>query len=216
MFSLPKASTLSLTRCSGITLSGGQKARVALARAVYARTKYVFLDDPLSAVVSTSSLSPQVNASPGLQDSHTSRFLFERLFSGPLLANRTVVLVTHHVGLVLPACQYLVHMLNGRIEAQGTPEGLRARGLLHDSLGDSSKKIENDGAGPSIEAPTVDTMLQEVKAEAKEVAKVASAAKTPRQLVQDERRETGGVKWSIYNTYLKSSYVRSLKYFIID
>lgn len=49
---------------------------VALARAVYARTKYVLLDDPLSAV-----------------DSHTARFLYERLFRGPLLANRTVVSV---------------------------------------------------------------------------------------------------------------------------
>lgn len=37
----------------GVSLSGGQKARVALARAVYARTKYVLLDDPLSAVVCT-------------------------------------------------------------------------------------------------------------------------------------------------------------------
>jgi ABC-type multidrug transport system fused ATPase/permease subunit len=37
----------------GVSLSGGQKARVALARAVYARTKYVLLDDPLSAVVSS-------------------------------------------------------------------------------------------------------------------------------------------------------------------
>lgn len=35
----------------GVNLSGGQKARVALARATYARTKYVLLDDPLSAVV---------------------------------------------------------------------------------------------------------------------------------------------------------------------
>ena len=58
----------------GVNLSGGQKARVALARAVYARTKYVLLDDPLSAV-----------------DSHTARFLFDRLLCGPLLANRTVV-----------------------------------------------------------------------------------------------------------------------------
>ncbi|KAJ7041090.1 hypothetical protein C8F04DRAFT_947402 [Mycena alexandri] len=48
---------------NGVSLSGGQKARVALARAVYARKQYVLLDDPLSAV-----------------DSHTSRFLFEKCF----------------------------------------------------------------------------------------------------------------------------------------
>jgi ABC-type dipeptide/oligopeptide/nickel transport system ATPase subunit len=43
-------------RARGVSLSGGQKARVALARAVYARTKYVLLDDPLSAVVCLSHL----------------------------------------------------------------------------------------------------------------------------------------------------------------
>jgi ABC-type multidrug transport system fused ATPase/permease subunit len=65
----------------GISLSGGQKARVALARAVYARSRCVLLDDPLSAV-----------------DSHTARFLFERLFQGELLKYRTVVRhLLHHV-----------------------------------------------------------------------------------------------------------------------
>ena len=47
---------------------------VALARAIYAPTKYVLLDDPLSAV-----------------DSHTARFLVEKLLRGPLIAGRTVV-----------------------------------------------------------------------------------------------------------------------------
>ena len=44
----------------GVSLSGGQKARVALARAVYARTKYVLLDDPLSAVVGCFSIEPRI------------------------------------------------------------------------------------------------------------------------------------------------------------
>ena len=64
--------------------------RVALARAVYARTKYVLLDDPLSAVVSRLG-SPYLSSLILPQDSHTSRYLYEHLLCGPLLANRTVV-----------------------------------------------------------------------------------------------------------------------------
>jgi len=35
-----------------VSFLGGQKARVILTRAVYARAKYILLDDPLSAVMS--------------------------------------------------------------------------------------------------------------------------------------------------------------------
>jgi hypothetical protein len=35
--------------------------------------------------------------------------------------------------------------------------------------------------------------------------KPADTSKKPRNPIEDEHRETGGVKWSIYNTYLKAS-----------
>ena len=41
---------LSLVGEKGVTLSGGQKARLSLARALYADSDIILLDDPLSAV----------------------------------------------------------------------------------------------------------------------------------------------------------------------
>ncbi|PFH45713.1 hypothetical protein AMATHDRAFT_158119 [Amanita thiersii Skay4041] len=163
----------------GVSLSGGQKARVALARAVYTRTKYVLLDDPLSAV-----------------DSHTSRFLFEKLLCGPLLANRTVVLVTHHVDLVLPGAYYLVRMLDGRIDTQGTIKDLRAQGILEGITSDESVEAKAQEIAAEDEAE-VEAVEGDKKAD--------GVAKKPRKLISEEHREAGGVKWSIYKSYLKAS-----------
>ncbi|KAF8984488.1 P-loop containing nucleoside triphosphate hydrolase protein [Cyathus striatus] len=62
----------------GINLSGGQKARVSLARAAYSSADIVLLDDPLSAV-----------------DSHVGNAIVENCFLTGPLANRTRILVTH-------------------------------------------------------------------------------------------------------------------------
>ncbi|KAG1809100.1 uncharacterized protein BJ212DRAFT_1484598 [Suillus subaureus] len=169
----------------GVSLSGGQKARVALARAVYARTKYIMLDDPLSAV-----------------DSHTARFLYERLFRGPLMANRTVILVTHHVELVLPGTYYLVRMLDGCIDAKGTVKDLRAQGILDHIAHDSTAEVKEE----PIAAIEIPVEAQEDNAEAETSA---DSKKKPRKLIKDEHREAGGVKWSIYNAYLKASSYRT-------
>ncbi|KAJ6623028.1 ATP-binding cassette sub-family C member 4, partial [Pseudolycoriella hygida] len=66
----------------GMTLSGGQKARVGLARAVYRNADIYLLDDPLSAV-----------------DVKVAKYLFENCICG-ILKSKTVVLVTHHLKLL--------------------------------------------------------------------------------------------------------------------
>lgn len=203
----------------GVSLSGGQKARcvlvsvcdfvvltyrlsVALARAVYARTKYVLLDDPLSAVVCISRNSIIKAISRPMQDSHTARVLFEKLLCGPILANRTVILVTHHVELVLPATAYLIRMLDGRIDTQGAPENLRTQGILEDIT-----LYENVNAAQQQEVVQVkESTDPETEGGLKDdVPTTKGKKKSPRKLVKDEHREEGSVKWSVYNTYLKAT-----------
>ncbi|KAG6864482.1 hypothetical protein C0991_009205 [Blastosporella zonata] len=168
----------------GVSLSGGQKARVALARAVYSRARYVLLDDPLSAV-----------------DSGTAGWIVEKLLKGGLLAGRTVILVTHHVDLVLPAAHYLVRMLDGRIDTQGTIKDLRAQGVLEELSYDSAVTVAEVEVQQEALAPTPsDSENME-----DEEAKHTKNSKKPRKLVKDEHREVGGVKWAIYKSYLKAS-----------
>lgn len=38
--------------------------------------------------------------------------------------------MSHHVELLLPSTDYLVRLLDGRVDAQGTPDELRANGEL--------------------------------------------------------------------------------------
>lgn len=63
----------------GVSLSGGQRARINLARSVYAPADIYLFDDPLSAV-----------------DTHVGKHLFEECIKG-YLSNKTRILVTHQL-----------------------------------------------------------------------------------------------------------------------
>ncbi|KAF8513392.1 hypothetical protein JB92DRAFT_3116459 [Gautieria morchelliformis] len=87
----------------GLTLSGGQKARVTLARAVYSDAAILLLDDVLAAL-----------------DVHTASFIVEKCLQGDLLRGRTTILVTHNVAMVAPIVDFVVSLgLDGRIASQG-------------------------------------------------------------------------------------------------
>ena len=71
----------------GLTLSGGQKARVTLARAVYSRAQVLILDDILAAL-----------------DVHTAKWIVEKCLEGDLVRGRTVLLV---VRCCIPPAEFL-------------------------------------------------------------------------------------------------------------
>jgi ATP-binding cassette subfamily C (CFTR/MRP) protein 1 len=93
----------------GISLSGGQKARLTLARAVYARADVYLLDDCLSAV-----------------DQHVGRHLIENVL-GPngLLSGKTRVLATNSIPVLMEA-DFICLIRDGRIIERGTYDQLIA------------------------------------------------------------------------------------------
>lgn len=95
----------------GISLSGGQKARVALARAVYARADVYLFDDVLSAV-----------------DEHVSARLIEKIFSKDgILGNRTIVLATNNVK-VLSNASIIVELADKKVAESASFQEVITRG----------------------------------------------------------------------------------------
>ena len=101
----------------GISLSGGQKQRISLARAIYSRARHLLLDDCLSAV-----------------DSHTAKHIFSEALMGPLMMQRTCILVTHNVALTVPQASHVVVLDNGKITSQGHPDQVAASGALGEEM----------------------------------------------------------------------------------
>ncbi|PIL27467.1 ATP-binding cassette transporter [Ganoderma sinense ZZ0214-1] len=155
----------------GINLSGGQKARVSLARAAYSGADIVLMDDSLSAV-----------------DSHVGKKLLDNcLLRGPL-ADKTRVLVTHALH-VLDKTDYIYVVDEGAIAEQGTYTDLMKDGRmfarLMEEYGSQEDKREEVVAG---------------KQESK-LGAPAEFKKGTQKLMQDEERLTGAVTWSVYSKY---------------
>ncbi|KAH6681591.1 P-loop containing nucleoside triphosphate hydrolase protein [Halenospora varia] len=218
----------------GISLSGGQKARLTLARAVYARADIYLLDDCLSAV-----------------DQHVGRHLIENVL-GPngLLSGKTRILATNSIPVLMEA-DFVVLLREGRIIERGTYDQLMAmKGEIANLIktasnqdqstqseatsSDSSTIIDPDSPGQQEKDDEIEeaqerlTQLQLIRPRGSGVKKRkgstgtlrrASTAsfKGPRGKLRDEEEsnikskqtkefsEQGKVKWNVYAEYAKTS-----------
>ena len=108
----------------GVTLSGGQKARVGLARAVYSEADIYLMDDPLSAV-----------------DIKVGRRLFDACIVGHL-SGRIRLLVTHQLQYLKEVHDIAV-MENGSIVHQGGYVELKEKGVLS-RISELSESVEDE------------------------------------------------------------------------
>ncbi|KAF4627468.1 hypothetical protein G7Y89_g10688 [Cudoniella acicularis] len=179
----------------GITLSGGQKQRISLARALYSNSKHVLLDDCLSAV-----------------DSHTAKWIFDNCIRGPLMHNRTCILVTHNLALCAPQSRYIVYLDNGKIDIQGSADEVIASGKLGDDVSKSRPGSAAISRIPSRVPSSVGEESGDTLVEESEPAngtdghklKKTKSSEPPKKDAMLETKAEGGVKWTVLALYLKS------------
>ncbi|KAF9193209.1 hypothetical protein BGZ51_003958 [Haplosporangium sp. Z 767] len=206
----------------GINLSGGQKARISLARAVYARADIYLFDDPLSAV-----------------DAHVGRIIFDKAV-GPngLLAGKARVFVTHQIQYLAQSTTIMM-LRDGKVVEQGNFEDLMRKKsdvyqLVSEFGRDSGKqKDTSTGSGPEREQTTssssrrgstisitstisttsVRTLRRSSTDSAKDDGKKADNVTTDngsKTIIVEEEMQHGSVNKSIYWTYAKACSYRAV------
>ncbi|KAI1271336.1 P-loop containing nucleoside triphosphate hydrolase protein [Xylaria sp. FL0933] len=174
---------------NGINLSGGQKWRITLARAIYSRAGILVLDDIFSAV-----------------DAHVGRHIFEKCLNGELGVGRTRILVTHHVALCESKTKYLIELGDGRVLHAGLLSELEETGTLEQIKSHEQGEAEIRRERAQDEEMTAVNSEEVSQIDTEEpLAKVPSKAHQPRKFVEEEKKEQGAIKARVYSTYLKYS-----------
>jgi len=158
---------------NGITLSGGQRTRIALARAVYQRKPVYLLDDPLAAV-----------------DAHVARHLFTHCIQG-VLGGCTRILATHHVQYLRDA-DLVIRLEDGQVCVMGPPKHVLTQDEMQHCI-PAEETQEQEESGPSSEEELSDTAGAEIQ-----LVDVHSEAAG---LVEEEGQESGAVRMAVYSTY---------------
>lgn len=163
----------------GITLSGGQKSRISLARAVYRNAEIILLDDVLSAV-----------------DAHVGKFIMENCFNS-LIKNKTRVLATHQLSMIDYADRVVFLDTDGTAVI-GTTEYLRSTVPAFDEL-----MKYNDGKNSDKEEMKEEEIENEKVEDMEAVQKQITQAKKSGALMIEEDKDKDGVDLEVYLTFVR-------------
>ena len=164
----------------GVILSGGQRARVSLARAIYSDADIYLLDDPLSAV-----------------DAKVGKHLFDRCIK-EFLDGRMRILVTHQLQF-LKETDSIVILRNGSVVGHGTYSQIEQHRQAA-SFFLPQQKQDFDGE---------DKNKEDVSVFSEEASESMNSAIEHRDRVdlkdEEEDRMVGTVKWWLYWKYFRAT-----------
>ena len=166
----------------GEVLSGGQKARVGLARAVYADAELYLLDDPLSAV-----------------DFKVGQHIFETCIKDQL-GDKMRVLTSHQEQHMKEADQVIL-LYKGRVLEKGSFTELQEKGILNTAVDPLYQTVGNDGE-------LTKTVVREIEQKNKGVDGRETMAPLPNEAmgmeISREDRSIGVVSSKLYWNYFRS------------
>ncbi|KAK2950395.1 Multidrug resistance-associated protein [Blattamonas nauphoetae] len=179
----------------GGNLSGGQKARIQLARAVYADKDIIVLDDPLSAV-----------------DAHVAKFLMNECICG-VLRGKTVILTTNQLQF-LDRADKVILLNHGHLVAEGNYQQMKEKGINFDRfvITENPPKDKSETPDPS-QSPEPTQKLEEITLQDLETGAEAEAGK---EIISDEEQNTKGVSPIVYLRFLTTMFpVVLLPFFLL-
>lgn len=160
----------------GITVSGGQKQRLNIARAIYFNADIVLMDDPLSAV-----------------DAHVGRHIMDNAICG-LLKDKCRILATHQLH-VLSRCDRIILMEDGRINAVDTFDNLmRESELFRRFLSNTAQEEKTSDEGTKGESDVIEPGTEKAPKSTKQGG-----------LMQKEERAVDSVGWVVWKAYILAS-----------
>ncbi|KAJ2732125.1 Multidrug resistance-associated protein 1 [Coemansia sp. BCRC 34962] len=190
----------------GINISGGQRARLALARTVYSRADVYILDDPLSAV-----------------DAHVKRHILDNVILSSGLLGNSLRVVTTHAESMLPFCNQIVtvsdrtvsvvhqepkeHIITTPVSASDTPTACDA----------TSNKTDADSVSDALIADDI-TQTDTENATQADGPELAKEKEQPKEwtLWENAKYVFNLCGWHVFILFVVTASLRPVSDFILD